>query len=325
MEIHNKVAVLGGSGFIGSRLCKRLKLQGIDFCILDIKESELFPNDWVYADITKPETIDPALKGVNTIINLAAEHKDNVHPISLYYDVNVTGAKNICAAAERLGITNIVFTSSVAVYGFVETETGEDGDFNPFNDYGKSKLKAEEVYNQWVQVSSDRKLVTVRPTVVFGENNRGNVYNLFKQIASGRFLMIGSGNNKKSMAYVENMAAFLEHAIKLPEGHHVYNYIDKPDYTMNELTSIIYSSLGKDNKVIKVPYLIGLAGGYLFDLLSKVTGKEFSVSSIRIKKFCARTQFKSNNIDNTGFKAPVSLSQGINNTILNEFVKNESL
>lgn len=322
MEIHNKVAVLGGSGFIGSRLCKRLKLQGIDFCILDIKESELFPNDWIYADITKPETIDPALKGVNTIINLAAEHKDNVHPISLYYDVNVTGAKNICAAAERLGITNIVFTSSVAVYGFVETETGEDGDFNPFNDYGKSKLKAEEVYNQWVQVSSDRKLVTVRPTVVFGENNRGNVYNLFKQIASGRFLMIGSGNNKKSMAYVENMAAFLEHAIKLPKGHHVYNYIDKPDYTMNELTSIIYSSLGKDNKVIKVPYLIGLSGGYLFDLLSKITGKEFSVSSIRIKKFCARTQFKSNNIDNTGFKAPVSLSQGINNTILNEFVKN---
>ncbi|ENA1772973.1 NAD-dependent epimerase/dehydratase family protein [Yersinia ruckeri] len=320
MENRNKVAILGGSGFIGSRLCNRLKSSNVDFCILDIKKSENFPDNWIYSDITKPETIDPALKGVSVIINLAAEHKDNVQPISLYYDVNVTGAKNICAAAERLGINDIIFTSSVAVYGFVDKETGEDGNFNPFNDYGKSKLEAEQVYNLWVGGNLNRKLVTVRPTVVFGEKNRGNVYNLFKQIASGRFVMIGSGNNKKSMAYVENIAAFLECAINLTVGHHIYNYIDKPDYTMNELTNIIYSSLGRENKILRVPYFVGMVGGYLFDILAKLTGKEFPVSSIRIKKFCSRTQFKSNNIDTTGFKAPVPLSQGISNTVLSEFV-----
>lgn len=320
MGMRNKVAVFGGSGFIGSRLCKRLKSAGVDFCILDVQKSESFPDNWIFSDITKTESIDPALEGVNVIINLAAEHKDNVQPISLYYDVNVTGAKNICSSAERLGINNIIFTSSVAVYGFVDTETGEDGDFNPFNDYGKSKLEAEKVYNTWVKKDVNRKLVTVRPTVVFGENNRGNVYNLFKQIASGRFMMIGSGNNKKSMAYVENIAAFLEYTIDLPVGYHVYNYIDKPDYTMNELTNIICSSLGRKNKFIRVPYFAGLVGGCLFDVLSKITRKEFPVSSIRVKKFCARTQFKSNNIIDLGFTAPVSLSQGISNTVLNEFV-----
>lgn len=320
MEMRNKVAIFGGSGFIGSRLCKRLKSANIDFCILDVKKSECFPENWIFSDVTKAESIYSALEGVNVIINLAAEHKDNILPISRYYDVNVMGSENICDAAERLGINNIIFTSSVAVYGFVDTETSEDGDFNPFNDYGKSKLDAERVYNSWVRKDVHRKLVTVRPTVVFGENNRGNVYNLFKQIASGKFMMIGSGDNKKSMAYVENIAAFLEHTLDLPVGHHVYNYIDKPDYTMNELTSIICSSLGRESKFIRVPYFAGIVGGYIFDMLSKLTHKEFSVSSIRVRKFCACTQFKSNTIKSTGFIAPVSLSQGINNTVLHEFI-----
>ncbi|MFV8221517.1 NAD-dependent epimerase/dehydratase family protein, partial [Enterobacter cloacae complex sp.6700776] len=91
---------------------------------------------------------------------------DNVHPISLYYEVNVDGAKNVCDVAEQLGIKHIVFTSSVAVYGFVEKETGEDGEYHPFNHYGKSKLEAEYVYDAWQAKSADNILVTIRPTVV---------------------------------------------------------------------------------------------------------------------------------------------------------------
>ena len=78
-----------------------------------------------------------------------------------------------------------------------------------------------------------RSLVIVRPTVVFGEGNRGNVYNLLRQIASRRFLMFGDGRNKKSMAYVENVAAFIEYSLSFKKGVHIYNYIDKPDFDMN--------------------------------------------------------------------------------------------
>ncbi|HCR59585.1 MAG TPA: UDP-N-acetylglucosamine 4-epimerase, partial [Raoultella sp.] len=223
--------------------------------------------------------------------------------------------------APSLDIEHIVFTSSVAVYGFVEKETGEDGEFHPFNDYGKSKLEAEHVYDAWQAKDSDRTLVTIRPTVVFGENNRGNVYNLFRQIASGKFLMIGAGNNQKSMAYVENIAAFLNFATTFESGRHVFNYIDKPDFTMNELTDVICTALHRKKNNIRIPYAVGITGGYCLDLLSKITGKEFPVSSIRVKKFCARTQFKSNNIAATGFKAPVTLEQGIANTVRHEFLE----
>lgn len=78
--------------------------------------------------------------------------------------------------------------------------------------------------------------------MVFGEQNRGNVYNLLRQIASGKFIMIGSGQNRKSMAYVENVAAFIEHALGFGPGVHIYNYIDKPDFDMNTLVAIRVTS-----------------------------------------------------------------------------------
>ncbi|EOI7353663.1 NAD-dependent epimerase/dehydratase family protein [Yersinia enterocolitica] len=315
------MAIIGGSGFIGTNLANLFINRNIDFTILDKVKSEKYAEKWMYCDVTDYTSLVESLSGHDLIINLAAEHKDNVRPISLYYQVNVEGAENICKAADELNIQNIVFTSSVAVYGFVEKDTDESGVFSPFNHYGKSKLEAEKIYNAWFASSSDKKLVTIRPTVVFGVGNRGNVYNLFRQIASGKFLMIGSGENEKSMAYVENIAAFLAHTLSFPAGYHLINYVDKPDFTMNELSTVIYTCLGKQSKIIKVPYVIGICAGYTFDFFSKISGKELPVSSIRIKKFCAKTQFSSSYISSYNFSAPYSLRDAIVKTISQEFMR----
>ncbi|CFQ32151.1 NAD-dependent epimerase/dehydratase family protein [Yersinia bercovieri] len=318
-----KIALIGGSGFIGQNLARLLIDAGIDFSILDKNKSTLYPEYWVYCDVTIYENLISNLTGHDLIINLAAEHKDNVHPINLYYQVNVDGAKNICKAADSLDIRNIVFTSSVAVYGFVEKDTDESGEYAPFNHYGKSKLEAEKVYDAWFKTSPNKKLVTIRPTVVFGIGNRGNVYNLFKQIALGRFLMIGSGENEKSMAYVENIATFLSLTPYFSAGYHLINYVDKPDFTMNKLSTVIYTCLGKKSKVIRLPYFIGMFAGYFFDLIAKISGKELPISSIRIKKFCAKTQFSSRNISNYKFSPPYSLQDAIVKTISKEFMSNK--
>ena len=70
----------------------------------------------------------------------------------------------------------IIFTSSVAIYGFAPANTGEDGKPDYFNDYGRTKYLAEQVYKKWqAEDPENRTLVIVRPTVIFGEGNRGNV------------------------------------------------------------------------------------------------------------------------------------------------------
>ena len=111
-------------------------------------------------------------------------------------------------AMEKNGVKRIVFYSSVAVYGLNKKNPNEEHPADPFNHYGKSKWQAEVVLQEWYKTHPDWNINIIRPTVIFGERNRGNVYNLLKQIASGKFLMVGNGNNKKSMAYVGNIVAF---------------------------------------------------------------------------------------------------------------------
>jgi len=320
-----KIAIIGGSGFIGTRLTKRLLESKQKVKIIDKRKSDFYPELWEFADVRDYDSLVKTLKGCDVIYNLAAEHKDNVTPVSLYDDVNVDGAVNVCKVSEKLGIKKLIFTSSVAVYGFAPVNTDETGVFNPFNDYGRTKMLAEAVFREWLSKEKTRSLTIIRPTVVFGERNRGNVYNLLRQMASGKFMMVGNGRNMKSMAYVENVASFLEHSLSLKSGEHLFNYIDKPDMSMNDLVKDVNMILDKTQFLkIKLPYVAGYMGGMVFDILSKVTGKEFPISAIRIKKFCKNTQFASLNISGSGFVPPVSLPEGIKRTVKFEFIDKEN-
>lgn len=318
------IAIIGGSGFIGSRLCRRLEKDNQDFIILDKVKSPFYPEKSVIMDIRDPESFVNYMDGIDVVINLAAEHRDDVSPKSLYDELNVQGAVNLVSLCSEKNISKILFTSSVAVYGFAPKGTDETGKINYFNDYGRTKWEAEEVYRKWLQENpGERSLTIIRPTVVFGERNRGNVYNLLKQIASGLFPMIGNGKNVKSMAYVENVGAFIRFSLDNPSGEHVYNYIDKPDFNMNDLVKHVRKSLGKKASTeIHWPYILGYTVGALFDLLAFITRRTFPVSRIRIKKFCSDTMFEASNIRKTSFNPPVPLEEGIRKTIMYEFMEN---
>lgn len=316
------VTVIGGSGFIGTRLCRRLAAsQSVPFSIVDKRSSAAYPDKCHLADVRDLQVLRHAMDDTTVIVNLAAEHRDDVSPRSLYDEVNVTGARNICQVARERGIAKIVFTSSVAVYGFADVGTDEHGPIRPFNDYGRTKWEAEQIFREWQQEdAAHRSLVIIRPTVVFGEDNRGNVYNLLKQIAGGRFVMVGSGDNRKSMAYVENVAAFVQHSLGFGAGVHVFNFVDKPDFTMNELVKTIRGALGRQEVVgPRLPYAAGYGIGMLFDVASIVTRRKFPVSRVRIKKFCSNSVYASA-VDSTGFAPPVPLQVALANTVQHEFI-----
>lgn len=318
------VNVIGGSGFIGTRLMRRLSVNdSLAIRIIDKAPSKEFPYLVKLSDVRSVEKLSESISHGSVIVNLAAEHRDDILPISLYYDVNVGGAKNICTVAREKGVQMIIFTSSVAVYGFAPIGTYESGKIAPFNDYGRTKYEAEQIFKAWqVEAPEERTLVIIRPTVVFGEQNRGNVYNLLRQIALGKFVMVGHGENRKSMAYVENVVAFIEYSMSFKPGVHIYNYIDKPDFTMNNLVAYVNRILGRSEKIrFRLPFAVGFLIGKGFDLVAAMTRKRFSISSIRVKKFCANSVYNTA-IDQTGFLPPVPLEQAIAQTVRHEFIEN---
>jgi len=111
----SNTTIIGASGFVGTCLIERL---GKENCTnLDKNNSAKFPEITTIQNILGNGLFDSISSTTQTIILLAAEHRDDVSPISLYYDVNVQGTRNVLDAMDKRGIKNIVFTSSVAVYG----------------------------------------------------------------------------------------------------------------------------------------------------------------------------------------------------------------
>ena len=266
-------------------------------------------------------SINGQLADTDLVILLAAQHRDDVTPTSLYYDTNVEGMKNVLKAMECNGVKRIVFFSSVAIYGLDKDNPDENTPADPFNHYGKSKWQAEQVLQEWYKIHQDWNIGIIRPTVIFGERNRGNVYNLLHQLSTGRFLRVGNGRNVKSMAYVGNVVAFVRYMIEnVTEGYNVFNYIDKPDFDMNQLTELVCSRLDRKIPSIRIPYWLGMAGGYFFDLIAFVSRKKTEISSVRVKKYCSTTQFDSTKALNTGFIPPYSLREGLSRTLEFEFI-----
>lgn len=316
-----KITLIGASGFVGTRLIDLFQYENYQIQNIDKQQSCFFPDFTVIADVRDKEKLTELLKDTDLVVLLAAEHRDDVTPITKYYDVNVGGMQNTLAAMEANGVKRIIFTSSVAVYGLNKKNPDEEHPKDPFNHYGKSKWLAEMELDKWYQTHPDWNINILRPTVIFGERNRGNVYNLLKQISGGKFAMVGKGENKKSMAYVGNIVAFIKFLIENKrEGYNVYNYIDKPDFTMNELVSHVSKVLNRHIPATHFPYWLGMTGGYCFDVLAWMLRKKLTVSSVRVKKFCATTQFDASKMGASGFRAPYTLGEGLARTLEFEFV-----
>jgi nucleoside-diphosphate-sugar epimerase len=315
-----RVGVLGGAGFIGSRLVEKLSAQGCVVSVGDIAE-------WrggasargERCDVRELDSVERFMRGLEVVYNLAAEHRDDVWPLERYHQVNVAGARNVCEAAARCGVRSLIFTSSVAVYGIPDGRANEAAPLRPFNEYGRTKLEAEGIYRAWAAAEPSRRLVIVRPTVVFGKGNRGNVYGLVRQIVDGRFVMVGDGLNQKSLAYVENVSDFLAHVRSLGDGVHTYNYADGPDLDMNSLVRQVRERSGRSGIGPRLPYLLGMAGGYAADVVARLTGRNLPISSVRVKKFCGSTRIDASALARTGFVAKTPLVEALDRFLSEEF------
>jgi nucleoside-diphosphate-sugar epimerase len=113
-----KIAVIGGSGFVGNEVLRQLAAmphKAVNIDRAPPREDHGAP--WIEADLQDAVAVAKALQGCTDLIFLAAEWRDDVRPIARYYAVNVEGTKNVVAAARENGIANCVFTSTVSVYG----------------------------------------------------------------------------------------------------------------------------------------------------------------------------------------------------------------
>jgi GlcNAc-P-P-Und epimerase len=211
---HKSCVIFGGTGFIGGHFAEYLINNKLvdEVYLVDIRPIRPFFSfdknrvHYVELDVRKP--IDPLVlpSDVDLVANFAAVHREPGHEDWEYYETNLYGAENVCSWAEAVGCKHIIFTSSIAPYGTSEVTKDESSLPVPVSAYGGSKLAAEKIHLCWQNGDSvNRHLVIVRPGVVFGPGEGGNVSRLVKAVLHRYFFYMGNKDTRKAGVYVKEL------------------------------------------------------------------------------------------------------------------------
>jgi len=308
--------ILGGSGFIGTALARALRCGGTDVRVADVQPSAAFPDSWIRADVRSADDVARACAGSDTVFLLAAEHGLAPRPAQRFEDVNVGGARAVVQAAEREGVRRIVFTSTVAVYGRSREVADERAPCTPTDDYGRTKLAAEGILSAWAAADSSRALAIVRPTIVFGPGVRGQARSLLLLLAHPRFVIAGSGTNRKSLAHVDNLAGFLALMRQVAPGIHTFNYADGPDLALRDLASLVRDALHLD-PVRSRPRAVALLRA-AWRAAGLPANGEPALSLAQVRSLSAPSMFASRSIVATGFQPALPLAEAVRRYALSD-------
>ena len=228
------------------------------------------------------------------VIHCAGKAHDlkNTSDENEYYSVNTELTKNLYDAFLSSDAKIFITLSSVkALADKLETELTEDYIPNPITHYGKSKLLAEQ-YILSKEIPQGKRVYILRPCMINGPGNKGNLNLLYKMVSYGFPWPLGAFDNMRSFCSIDNLCYIINELIQnenIPSG--IYNVADDEPLSTNDLIFLISSSQSKKYKIWKVPViLIKLFSkvGDLFKLplnserLSKLT-ETYIVTNAKIK------------------------------------------
>ena len=295
--------IFGGAGFIGSHFARHLLSNGISRKIVLADIDPLQENfgsadpaiSYAKVDVRKPPQNWGLPERVDLIANFAAIHREPGHELHEYYETNLPGADNVCAFAEQAGCMQIIFTSSIAPYGPTESVKTEESIPTPISGYGGSKLAAEKIHIGWQRAGTGRKLIIVRPGVVFGPGEGGNVTRLVQATLRGYFLYMGNRNTRKAGGYVKELTNTMLWALaRLPSkgGTILYHFTLSQPPTVEEYVNTVCKVAGVSRWVPSVPYGLLLIMSYCIEAIARPLGIKQPISPVRVRKLV-----KPNNIE----------------------------
>ncbi len=298
--------VTGATGFLGSHVARVLAEQGAELRLLVRPTSDLrnlggLNADRVVGDLRDAVSLEKALAGCDVVFHVAAEYRLWVRDPDAMYRSNVEGTRSLLEAARKQGVRRVVYTSSVATMGFIsnhasaelrsagqvrapaptQNETARStvaDEESPVSltdmigPYKRSKFMAEQVAVEAAKSGVD--VVIVNPSTPIGERD-------IKPTPTGRIVV--DFLRRKFPAYMEtglNLVDATEcargHVQALEKGRSGERYIlGGENLTLKEILDRLAAITGLPSPTVKVPYLLALAGGIFYEMVSgRLLGRE---------------------------------------------------
>ena len=289
-----KILITGITGFVGSNILKSLR-NNHELLGLDIKSKKvdnlIKSYSWIELDV---------IPNVDTIIHLAGKAHDtrNTSDAQSYFDINTGLTQKIFDKFLESDSKKFIFFSSVKaasdkVIGDLLTE---DIIPSPVGPYGESKIKAEQYILKKIDDNQDKmigkRVYILRPCMIHGPGNKGNLNLLYKVVSKGIPWPLGSFNNKRSFTSIDNLSFIIEKIINMDIESGIYHIGDDDPMSTNQLIGLISESVGKKSHIWNIPkWLINLFAitGDILHLplntfrLQKLT-ENYVVSNAKIKR-----------------------------------------
>ena len=305
--------VLGGAGFIGSHLLAGLAAGGAGPLIsLDIADPArpVAGVDYRRGDV-RERFDDRVPEGVAIVYNLAAVHRTPGHPDHAYYDTNVAGAVNACRFAAGRGVRRLLFTSSISVYGPREAPYTETTPLQPVSAYGRSKALAEAIHESWVEADpSARRLAILRPGVVFGRGEGGNVDRLLRQLRRRAFVYPGRRDTIKGCGYVGELVRAMAFCAARDEPVYRANFAYPHPYGIETIARTLAAEAGLPAPRLTVPWWMVMTAEGVFEALGRV-GLRTGIDRDRVRKLLTSTHVRPDRLLADGYRFETDLAGGV--------------
>jgi len=253
-----RILITGASGFVGTNLSKLLFASNFVIESLDIEQSitKLFISTHHWENL---DNLD--LDQCDTIIHLAGKAHDtrNKSDAQSYFDINTGLTQKIFDKFLESDAKKFIFFSSVKaasekVFGDF---LAEDIIPSPVGPYGESKIKAEQYILKKIDENQDRmvgkRVYILRPCMIHGPGNKGNLNLLYKVVSKGIPWPLGSFDNKRSFTSIDNLSFIIEKLINMDIESGIYHIGDDDPLSTNQLIGLISESVGKKSHIWNIP------------------------------------------------------------------------
>ncbi len=308
-NLNNAVMVTGNAGFIGRPLAARLRELGYRVVGVDRALELTTAPDALRCDLASL-TADSFGNGPwpSTILHLAAVCKEPGYPWRDYYANNAEATRRLCQAADGAGVQNIVFTSTMMTFAAGPWRRSESDFCDPDTAYGCSKVQAEEILRAWQAAKPGRRLRIVRPGVVFGPGDEGNMRRLIHALRRRRFAYIGRQDTVKGCIYVKDLVQLLVQLIDDDGPHDTYHAVYPQPTPIRDIVDAINQAWGWNRRPPTIPYRFALAAAAPFALIDPL-GTRFGIHPRRIQKLYLDTDISSDRLGDIGFAPQYSLHE----------------
>jgi nucleoside-diphosphate-sugar epimerase len=236
------------------------------------------------------------------VFNLAAVHREPGHAPTEYFETNLLGAEHVSAWASTVDCDTLVFTSSISPYGPSEEKKVETSLPTPETPYGSSKLAAEKIHLGWQSAKASRKLLIMRPGVIFGPGEGGNVTRLVRSLMGGYFVYLGNRKTVKAAGYVKELCRAMIFGVETLHSTDrswlILNFTMDPPPTMEQMVNAILRIGGKARRPLNMPRRLLLGLSYPLAAVERIFGVKMPIHPVRVRKL-----FRSNNIWPEGLRS----------------------